>query len=77
MKTTIYLVTAYKNGDRAQHSYTVSAYAKKHAAIVHANEHRDSRGGKYACVVEEIELGCGYEGVKEVYRACSNSEVNK
>ena len=73
MKTAIYLVAAYKNGDYKQHSYTVAAYPKKHAAIKKADEHRDYRGGKYACVVEEIELG-GEREAKEIYRAYSSYE---
>jgi len=78
MNIVIYLVVAYKNGNQSQHSYTVAAYAKKHAAIKKADEYRDLRGGKYACVVEEIELG-GERDAKEIYRACSNYErdVNK
>jgi len=48
----MYVVIAYKYGDREKHSYTVGIFDKKHAAKTCADSHTDYRGGKYACVVE-------------------------
>lgn len=48
----IYIVTAYRWGERENHSYVLGAFFKKHSAIKCADEHTKYRGGKYACSVE-------------------------
>jgi len=52
-KGEIYVVTAYRFGDRESHSYTLGVFTKKHKAQQVAESHRDYRGGKYACIVEK------------------------
>ena len=56
MSKEIYIVIAYKNGSRKEHSYTVAAFDKKSQAIKCAESHADYRGGKYAVVVEQLIL---------------------
>lgn len=53
MKTIIYVVTAYRFGNREKHSYVIGAFSKKAKAIKAAEDHTDYRGGKYSCHVEE------------------------
>lgn len=52
----IYVVVAYRWGDNSNHSYTLGAFNKKHAAIECAKSHTEYRGGKYACVVEQCTI---------------------
>lgn len=52
----IYVVTAYKWGDRENHSYTCGVFGLKDSAIKCAEMQADYRGGKYSCHVEEFEL---------------------
>lgn len=71
----IYVVIAYKWGDRECHSYTVGVFTKKHKAQQVAEEHCNYRGGKYACTVEECQLdyfdNTDNQYSKEIYRAKS------
>ena len=54
MKSNVmYVVIAYRWGDRANHSYTLVVFKKKHAAITCAESHTTYRGGKYGCAVEK------------------------
>lgn len=55
-KNEIYIVVAYRWGERSNHSYTVGAFTKKQAAINCAESHANYRGGKYSCVVEGLPL---------------------
>jgi len=48
-----YIVTAYRWGERSNHSYFVGLFDKKHAAIKSAKKEEDYRGGKYKCRVIE------------------------
>lgn len=50
-----YLVTAYKWAERDNHSYFVGIFDKKHDAILSADNETKIRGGKYSCLVEQIE----------------------
>lgn len=50
----IYVVTAYKFGERDNHSYVVAAFTSKDKAIECADHHTKYRGDKYACHVEEL-----------------------
>lgn len=52
----IYVVIAYRWGEKSDHSYTLGAFNKKHAAIKCADSHTEYRGGKYSCVVEKCEI---------------------
>ena len=52
----IYVVIAYRWGDRANYSYTLGAFDTKDAAVKCAESHVNFRGGKYDCVVEKCIL---------------------
>lgn len=56
MKTEIYIVTAYRWGERERHSYNLGVFTKKEKAQKVADSHRDYRGGKYACIVEKCNV---------------------
>ncbi len=51
-----YVVTAYRWGRKENHSYVLGVFSKKAKAIKVADSHRDYRGGKYDCVVDECIL---------------------
>lgn len=53
MKKEIYVVTAYRWGNRENHSYNIGVFNKANAAMKCADSHTEYRGGKYACVVEK------------------------
>ncbi len=53
----VYIVTAYRWGNRKDHSYVVGAFDKKDAAKKCADSHRDYRGGKYSCDVDMCTIG--------------------
>jgi hypothetical protein len=78
MKQEIYIVNAYRNGKRDQHSYSLGVFNKKAQAIKCADSHADYRGGKYACVVEKCLLdkfhNDDYDYTIEIYRAKSQAE---
>lgn len=76
MKHMIYVATAYKWGERDNHSYVVTASSKKHAVIVAAEEEEKIRGGKYTCEVLEIESGTSsWEKPFKVIRALNKVEL--
>ena len=52
----VYVVIAYRWGDRANYSYTLGAFDTKDAAVKCAESHVNFRGGKYDCVVEKCIL---------------------
>ena len=56
MKNKIYIVTAYRWGDRSAHSYNLGVFQNKLKAKQVADSHCKYRGGKYACVVDECTL---------------------
>ena len=72
MKTEIYVVIAYRWGDKEMHSYTLGAFNKKAQAIKCADSHTQYRGGKYSCVVETCVLNefnnNSNDYITEVYR---------
>jgi len=55
-----YIVTAYRWGERSDHSYFVGLFDKKHIAIEAAKEEEDWRGGKYKCKVIETSVLKGW-----------------
>lgn len=77
-KPEIYVVIAYRWGDREKHSYTLGAFTKKQKAIDCAESHAYYRSGKYACVVEQCIIdnfdNKDDEYTKEIYRAKSRME---
>lgn len=60
MKNKVYIVTAYRFGDRQLHSYVVGVFHKKKRSIDVAKQEESTRGGKYACEV----LECDYDAVE-------------
>ena len=53
----IYVVTAYRYGDRDKHSYVVGAYDNLVDANTQARREEMYRGGKYECEIDQIPLG--------------------
>lgn len=47
----IYVVHAYRWGDRENHSYLVGVWFDEGSALFYANEHQIHRGGKYICEI--------------------------
>ena len=71
MNKIVYVVTAYRWGERANHSYVVGVCSKKEAAIKMALFERRYRGGKYECEVLEttlnkFDLNFSYENYDEI-----------
>jgi len=79
--TEIYIVTAYKWGQREAHSYNIGVFTKKAQAIKCAESHAGYRGGKYACVVDKCILNHfdneDDEYTTEIYRAKALNEMRK
>jgi hypothetical protein len=80
MDKEIFIIVAYKNGDRGSHSYTLGCTDDLDLAKEIADEHSDYRGGKYAVVVETCilndfknlkDIHCN---IKEIYRNKSTAE---
>ena len=53
----IYVIHAYKYGDRERHSYQVGATTDPDLAVVIAINEEVERGGKYECEIIEWEDG--------------------
>ena len=51
MNKTIYVVQAYRWGNRENHSYVVGVYDTKEQAIIAADKEEESRGIKYKCAI--------------------------
>ena len=71
----VYVITAYRWGDRENHSYLVAVSFDQTRAEEIAHDHCQYRGGKYACVVESVVIddfdNDADEYSEEVYRAKS------
>ena len=52
----IYVVTAYRFGDRESHSYVVGAFDDQENALKQAKLEREWRGGKYECEVRSMNI---------------------
>lgn len=75
----LYVINAYRNGNRENHSYTLGVHSDRQEAIEIAEEHCDYRGGKYAVCVEEFQINKidhdeMFTGNPEIYRAKSRIE---
>jgi len=57
----IYVVTAYRFGDRESHSYVVGAFDNEEESLKQAKLEREWRGGKYQCEVRSMELNVTLE----------------
>ena len=53
----VYIVTAYRRGERENHSYVVGCFLQGKQAKECADSHTEYRGGKYACAVEMVKFG--------------------
>lgn len=51
--TDIYMVTAYRFGDREKHSYVVGIYTDLAKAVVSCSDEENNRGGKYSCIIDQ------------------------
>ena len=74
----VYIVTAYRWGDRSNHSYNLGVFDKSQEAINCAESHTIYRGGKYGCAVDEVTLN-NFDNemddyTKEIYRTKSIME---
>ena len=56
MNKTIYVVQAYRWGNRENHSYVVGVYDTKEQAIIAADKEEESRGIKYNCAIISTSL---------------------
>lgn len=65
MKLTVFVVTAYKFGDRENHSYTLGVFRKKNEAIKAADRETIERGGKYGCEVDEMIIDHHYDDIQD------------
>ena len=77
----MYIVNAYRWGDREKHSYTVAVFDDRVLAIKCAKKEADNRGGKYSCAVESCKLN-DYNGelfnyTVEIYRAKGHEFTTK
>jgi len=65
----IYIVTAYRFGDKSLHSYVVGAFDSEELSIAQAEHERSWRGGKYVCEVIVMELNdpLKYKNYEVVY----------
>jgi hypothetical protein len=75
MEHMIYTITAYRWGETDNHSYVVGVFSTLEKATICADAHTEYRGGKYACVVDELRLDTfdndDLNYSKEVYRTTS------
>jgi hypothetical protein len=62
MNQKIYVVHAFRYGERESHNYAVGAFSEQDAAIAAARAEEDYRGGKYDCEVLEWTLDKGTAG---------------
>lgn len=52
----MYTVVAFRYGNKEKHSYTVAITSDFDKAKDYANQEEEYRGGKYACVIEQVVL---------------------
>lgn len=71
----IYVVTAYRWGDRKDHSYPIGITCRLEKAKEMANSHTNYRGGKYECIVYEIKFDIldNEYGITEVYQSTNKN----
>jgi len=56
MKNKIWIVEMLRWGDRANHSYVLGVYSKKHKAQKEAKQCEVDRGGKYTADITESKI---------------------
>ena len=52
----VYVINAYRFGDREAHSYLEAVLHDKEMAFKHAEYHENYRGGKYECEIIEYNM---------------------
>lgn len=76
--TGVYIVTAYRFGDRNNHSYNLGVFSSMSKAVQCADDHFMYRGGKYECIVEAAIVDRfnneDDEYTEEVYRSTSQEK---
>jgi hypothetical protein len=68
----LYVVTAYRAGQRDNHCYVVGVYDDEFAAKAQADRETMNRGGKYGCEVLRCRLNCRKEGKQVYYTPCAH-----
>jgi hypothetical protein len=64
-KSKVYVVHAYRWGNRENHNYPVGVYSTEALALKAATDEESHRGGKYACEVYEWVMDEGVAGRSE------------
>lgn len=57
----VYVTLAHRFGDYELHSYIVGVSTTKDLAVRLAEEEADFRGGKYGCVVREVQVDLPFD----------------
>lgn len=70
----VFIVTAYRWGNKENHSYVVGAFGDKESAINQAIIEKEFRGGKYDCEVISMNLNgpLKYKNYEIVYKMENN-----
>lgn len=69
---TVYVVTAYRWGNRENHSYIVGAFTDLDKANEIADDEEDHRGGKYECEIAGITLDAENNSSRVYHRKISD-----
>ena len=75
----IFIVTAYRWGNKECHSYVLGAFDNKETAIEQAKLEKEWRGGKYDCEVLDVPLNTPlkYKNYEVVYKLPSRNIYEK
>lgn len=75
----IFIVTAYRWGNKECHSYVLGAFDNKETAIEQAIKEKEWRGGKYDCEVVCMELNesLQYKNYEVVYKIPYSEQHNE
>lgn len=75
----IFIVTAYRWGNKECHSYVLGAFDNKETAIEQAIKEKEWRGGKYDCEVICMELNesLQYKNYEVVYKIPYPEQYNE
>ena len=66
----IFVVTAYRWGDKEGHSYVVGVFDTEELAIAQAKMEKEWRGGKYECevIVMDLNDALKYKNYERIYK---------
>ena len=70
MQMQIFVVTAYRWGDKEGHSYVVGVFDTEELAIAQAKLEKEWRGGKYECevIVMDLNDALKYKNYERIYK---------